>query len=106
MSVDPNLVIERRAVISGAGQSEIGRRLYRDPLELTLDGCLAAIADAGLTTNEIDGIATYPGPMDVPPGFSGAGVVDVQDALRLELGWWSGGIEAPGQLGSVINACL
>jgi acetyl-CoA acetyltransferase len=97
---------EADTVISGVGQSDVGRRLYRDPLELTLDACLAAIEDAGLTTKDIDGIATYPGPMSVPPGFSGAGVVDVQDALRLELGWWSGGIESPGQLGSVINACL
>jgi acetyl-CoA acetyltransferase len=97
---------EADTVISGVGQSDVGRRLFRDPLELTLDACLAAIEDAGLTTEDIDGIATYPGPMSVPPGFSGAGVVDVQDALRLELGWWSGGIESPGQLGSVINACL
>ena len=97
---------ESHTVISGVGQSDVGRRLYRDPLELTLDACLAAIADAGLTTKDIDGVATYPGPMAQPPGFSGAGVVDVQDALRLELGWWSGGIESPGQLGSVINACL
>ena len=103
MSID---VIERKAVISGVGQSDVGRRLYRDPLELTLDACLEAIADAGLTTKDIDGVATYPGPMSVPAGFSGAGVVDVHDALRLELGWWSGGIESPGQLGSVINACL
>lgn len=99
-------VIERRSVISGAGQSDVGRRLFRDPLELTLDACLAAITDAGLTTADIDGVATYPGPMAQPPGFSGAGVVDVQDALRLELGWYTGGIELPGQLGSVINACL
>jgi len=106
VNIDPSLVIERRAVISGAGQSDVGRRLYRNPLELTLDACLAAIADAGLTTAEIDGVATYPGPMGQPAGFSGAGAVDVQDALRLELGWWSGGIESPGQLGSVINACL
>jgi len=106
MTVDPDLVIERRAVISGAAQSEIGRRLYRDPLELTIDACLAAIADAGLTTADIDGISTYPGPMGQPAGFSGAGVVDIQDALRLELGWWQSGIESPGQLGSVINACL
>ena len=96
MNIDPSLVIERRAMISGVGQSDVGRRLYRDPLELTLDACLAAIADAGLTTADIDGVATYPGPMAVPPGFSGAGVVDVHDALRLELGWWSGGIESPG----------
>jgi acetyl-CoA acetyltransferase len=106
VNIDPSLVIERRAMISGIGQSDVGRRLGRDPLELTLDACLAAIADAGLTTKDIDGVATYPGPMSVPPGFSGAGVVDVHDALRLELGWWSGGIESPGQLGSVINACL
>ncbi len=106
MNIDPSLVIERRAMISGIGQSDVGRRLHRDPLELTLDACLEAIADAGLTTADIDGVATYPGPMAQPPGFSGAGVVDVHDALRLELGWWSGGIESPGQLGSVINACL
>ena len=38
-------IIERRSVISGAGQSDVGRRLFRDPLELTLDACLAAIDD-------------------------------------------------------------
>jgi acetyl-CoA acetyltransferase len=97
---------ERRAVISGVGQSDIGRRLYRDPLELTVDACLAAIADAGLTTADIDGISTYPGAMDNPLGFSGAGVTDVQEALRLELSWYAGGLELPGQLGAVVNAVL
>jgi len=103
---DLDLVGERRAVISGAGQSDIGRRLYRDPLDLTLDGCLAAIEDAGLTTADIDGISTYPGNMDTPAGFSGAGVVEVHEALRLDLNWWSGALELPSQLGAVINACL
>ena len=42
-------ILERRACISGIGQSEVGRRLGRDPLGLTLDACLAAIEDAGLT---------------------------------------------------------
>jgi len=106
VAFDPNTIIERRAVISGAGQSDIGRRLFRDPLDLTLDGCIAAIEDAGLTRKDIDGIATYPGMMDNPPGFSGAGLVEVQDALRLEVGWYTGGIEFPSQLGAVINACL
>ena len=96
---------ERRAAISGMGQSAIGRRLGRDPLELTLDACLAAIADAGLTPRDIDGLATYPGAMGGAPGFTGAGLVDVHDALRLELDWYTGGIELPGQLGSVIDAC-
>jgi acetyl-CoA acetyltransferase len=106
MSEALDLVGERRAVISGAGQSDIGRRLYRDPLELTLDGCIAAIEDAGLTTADIDGISTYPGGMDVPPGFSGAGVIEVFDALRLNLNWWSGALELPSQLGAVVNAVL
>jgi acetyl-CoA acetyltransferase len=100
------MIIERRAAITGAGQSDVGRRLHRDPLDLTLDACVAAIEDAGLTTRDVDGIATYPGPMDTPAGFSGAGLVEVQDALRLEVGWYTGGIELPSQLGAVINACL
>jgi acetyl-CoA acetyltransferase len=101
-----DLVGERRAVLSGAGQSDIGRRLFRDPLELTLDACIAAIEDAGLTTADIDGIATYPGAQGAPAGFSGAGVTDVQDALRLNLDWWTGALELPSQLGAVIDACL
>ena len=28
------------------------------------------------------------------------------DALRLDLNWWTGGVERPSQLGSVIDACL
>jgi acetyl-CoA acetyltransferase len=95
---------ERRAVISGVGQSEVGRRIYRDPLGLTIDATLEAVEHAGLRLSDIDGIATYPGNMDVPPGFSGVGVVELQDALRLELDWFSGGLELPGQLGAVANA--
>ena len=106
MSESDELIGERRAVLSGVGQSDIGRRLYRDPLELTVDACLAAIADAGLTPADIDGIATYPGAQDSPAGFSGAGVTDVQEALRLNLSWYGGGLELPSQLGAVINAIL
>jgi acetyl-CoA acetyltransferase len=106
VAVDVNDIIERRACISGVGQSEIGRRLFRDPLELTLDGCLAAIEHAGLTTDDIDGLSTYPGPMGTPAGFSGAGAYEVIDALRLKCGWYNSGLETSGQLGSVINACL
>jgi acetyl-CoA acetyltransferase len=97
---------ERAAVISGVGQSQVGRRLYRPALDLTVEAVLRAIEDAGLTRDDIDGIATYPGNLDVPPGFSGVGVTELQDALRLELRWFAGGLESPGQLGSVVNAAL
>jgi acetyl-CoA acetyltransferase len=99
-------ILERRAALTGIGQSDVGRRLGRDPLELTLDACLAAIEDAGLTRDDIDGLSTYPGAMAAAPGFSGAGVTEVHDALRLNLNWFNGGMESPGQLGSVINACM
>jgi acetyl-CoA acetyltransferase len=94
------------ACISGAAQSDIGRRLGRDPLELTLDACLAAIEDAGLTRDDIDGLSTYPGTMNTPPGFSGAGAYEVIDALRLNVGWYDSGLETSGQLGSVIKAVM
>ncbi len=106
MTRDPNEIIERRACISGVGQSDVGRRLGRDPLELTLDACLAAIEHAGLTRADIDGVSTYPGPTGPPPGFSGAGAYQVIDALRLDCNWYDSGLETSGQLGSVIKACL
>ena len=97
--------LRRQVVISGVGQSDVGRRLGRDPLDLTLDACLAAIEDAGLTRDDIDGLSTYPGNMG-PGGFSGAGITEVHDALRLPLRWFNGGPEHPGQLASVIEACM
>ena len=105
-TVDVNDIIERRACISGVGQSEVGRRLGRDPLELTLDACIAAIRHAGLTRDDIDGISSYPGPMAQPPGFTGATAYEVMDALRLKCGFYDSGLETAGQLGSVFKACL
>ncbi len=99
--------LERRAALTGIGQSDVGRRLNRDPLALTADACLAAIEDAGLRREDIDGLSTYPGNMGgAPAGFSGAGITEVQDMLRLDLDWFCGGPELPGQLGSVVNACM
>ena len=100
-------VRERSAAISGLGQSEVGRRLDRDPLALTVDACLAAIEDAGLRREDIDGLSTYPGGMaGGGGGFAGPGIPEVHDALRLELAWFGGGPELPGQLGAVVNACM
>ncbi|HRW36857.1 MAG TPA: thiolase family protein [Aquihabitans sp.] len=95
------------AIISGIGQSDVGRRLGRSGLDLTIDAALEAIADAGLTVADIDGLATYPGAFPGgPPGFSGPGSPDVHDALRLELSWHRGGIEGPAQLSAVVDAVV
>ncbi len=98
--------LERRAAITGIGQSAIGRRLGRSDLDLTIEAGLAAIADAGLTRDDIDGLSTYPGGGFGPPGFGGPGTPDVQDALRLHLNWHDGGMEGSGQSRAVFAACL
>lgn len=97
-------VLERSAVISGAGVSEVGRRLHRDSWLLMSEAALAAIADAGLDVADVDGVSTYPGPNWSTPGITGGGVDDLRTLLGLSLRWWAGGGETPGQLGSVVTA--
>jgi acetyl-CoA acetyltransferase len=95
---------EHRAVLSGIGRSAIGRRLMVDPRSLAVDACLAAVADAGLTLDDIDGLSTYPG--TAPMGISEGGVTAVEEALRLRPTWTNGGVELPGPGGAVIAAML
>jgi acetyl-CoA acetyltransferase/uncharacterized OB-fold protein len=95
---------EHRAVLSGIGRSALGRRLLVDPLSLTVDACLQAIADAGLEPSDIDGLSTYPGPVGM--GMSEGGATAVEEALRLHPTWINGGGELPGPGGSVIAAML
>ena len=95
---------EHRSVLSGVGRSQLGRRLMVDPLSLTMDACLAAVADAGLALEDIDGLSTYPGPASM--GMSEGGTAAVEEALRLHPTWINGGGELPGPGGSVIAAML
>lgn len=95
-----------RAVVSGIGQSEVGRRLGRSGLSLTIEACLRAIDDAGLDPDDIDGVATYPGPAGPSAGFSGASATQLQDALGLRTKWHLGTAETAGQLGPVMDAAL
>ena len=95
---------EHRSVLSGVGRSAIGRRLMVDPLSLTIDACTAAVTDAGLTFDDIDGLSTYPGGLGM--GMSEGGVTAVEEALRLHPTWINGGMELPGQGGAVIAAML
>jgi acetyl-CoA acetyltransferase len=98
---------ERTTIIRGIGQSAVGRRLGRSGLDLTLEAALAAIDDAGLTVADIDGVATYPGGgQETSPGFNGAGIPEVQDAMRLQLNWFAGGSEGAAQLSCIVNASL
>ena len=93
---------EDDVVISGVGISEVGRRLMRPALSLTVDACLSAITDAGLDLADIDGLATYPGA--APGGMSEGGVTPLEEALAIHPTWISGGGDTPGPTGgNVVN---
>lgn len=98
--------LEGRAIISGIGRSAIGRRLQRSELDLTVEACRAAIADAGLRPADVDGLIAWPGETPGPPGFTGPSAWRTMDALGLRTTWLSGIAEGPGQLAAVMSACL
>ena len=95
-----------KAVITGAGKSQVGRRLGRTGLDLTLEAVLRAIEDAGLDIDDVDGIASYPGPGVPDLGFSGATVQEVRNSLGLRSRWFISATETAGQIGPVIEACM
>jgi acetyl-CoA acetyltransferase/uncharacterized OB-fold protein len=94
---------EDKVALTGIGSSKIGRRLMVDPLSLTVQACLSAVEDAGLNLADIDGLATYPGAG--AGGLSEGGVTAVEEALRLQPTWISGG-QFPGPTGAVVSAML
>ncbi|MDX3116223.1 thiolase family protein, partial [Streptomyces scabiei] len=101
----PGPRFEDRAVISGAGASRIGRRLMVPPLDLTVEACEKAVADAGLTLDDIDGLSTYPGG-GAYGGFAEGGVTALESALGIRPVWHNGAGETFGPGGSVIAAML
>ncbi|CAJ1499621.1 thiolase C-terminal domain-containing protein [[Mycobacterium] burgundiense] len=95
---------EDKAAITGIGASRMGRRLMVPPLSLTIEACEAAIADAGLTMADIDGLSTYPG-LDVA-GMGEGGVSALEGALGIQPTWINGGMDTFGPGGSVIAAVM
>jgi acetyl-CoA acetyltransferase/uncharacterized OB-fold protein len=96
---------EDRVAFTGIGMSRIGRRLGVDPISLTVDAARRAVADAGLTMADIDGLATYPGGA-AAGGHSEGGITALEELLRIRPTWFNGASETPGQGGSVVAAML
>jgi acetyl-CoA acetyltransferase len=90
--------------ITGIGQSEVGMKLPRPPLLLTLDAVKEALDESGLTIDQIDGVSTYPGRTAALLGFSPVGTDELIDALGMKVTWYAGGGEITSQLGAVVAA--
>jgi acetyl-CoA acetyltransferase/uncharacterized OB-fold protein len=95
---------EEHSAITGVGASRLGRRLMVPPLSLTIDACEAAVADAGLTLDDIDGLSTYPG-LDIA-GMGEGGVTALEGALGIRPTWINGGMDTFGPGGSIIAAMM
>jgi len=85
---------EQRAIISGVGISRIGRRSGIPGLELTEEAARLAIADAGLTPADIDGISTMG---DTPVHATAA-------ALGIDPRYTGGGFDTGGLLSPAMSA--
>ncbi|WP_040796898.1 thiolase C-terminal domain-containing protein, partial [Nocardia higoensis] len=96
---------EDDVALTGIGMSRLGRRLMVPPLELTVEACERAVADAGLTMDQIDGLSSYPGGGNIG-GFGEGGIGALEAALDIRPTWYNGGIETFGPGGSVIAAML
>lgn len=85
---------ERDAIISGIGISQIGRKTGIAGTELTRSSCAQAIADAGLTPADIDGLASMG---DTPIHLAAT-------ELGIEPTYTGGGYSTGGLLSPVIAA--
>jgi acetyl-CoA acetyltransferase len=94
------------AAITGIGMSKVGRNLNRPAMDLLLDAAIEAMADAGLTRDDIDGITTYPGRNNNSPGMSPLGVGEVRNALGLKTRWHSATPEGPAQMSAIMVAAM
>jgi acetyl-CoA acetyltransferase len=100
------MVVKNEAYITGIGQSQIGMKLTRHPLLLTLDAVKEALSEADLTIDQIDGVSTYPGRVPQMLGFSPVGADELIDALGIRATWYAGGGEITSQLGAVVAAAM
>lgn len=96
---------EHKGAITGIGMSQIGRRLGVPALQLTLDACDAALADAGLSYDDIDGLSSWPGMVPIG-GFAEGGVIALDDALGIRANWHGGDGSGFGPAGSVVDAAM
>lgn len=95
---------EKQVRITGVGQSEAGRPSSKTALQLTLDACLEAIADAGLTPGDIDGLTTYPGLAQDAGGFSPVGATEAMLALGLTPAWVGASTEGHAHMSAIVSA--
>lgn len=88
-------ILEQGAIISGVGMSTIGRRTGQATIDMTSAACRAAISDAGLAAQDIDGLTSLG---DTAPA-------EAATVLDLSPRWTGRGFDTGGLLSPVMSAC-
>jgi acetyl-CoA acetyltransferase len=97
---------EKQVCITGAAQSKVGRPSDRSAFQLTLDACYAAVADAGLTMADIDGIGTYPGKFTEGGGIGPVGTTEAAFALGIRPHYVISSADGHSHMGPIFAAIM
>jgi len=95
-----------KAAITGAGLSDLGRNTGRPAMAHLAQAAQRALASAGLTRDDIDGICTYPGKAENSPGMSPLGTGEVRNALGLQTRWHCAAPDGPSQMAPLMIAAM
>ena len=98
---------EHQVCITGIGQTPAGRPSNRTGLQMTLDACLEAIADAGIKVDDVDGLICHPGKSQEGGGISPTGTVETMMALGIRPVWTNpSSHEGPGHMAAIFMGIM
>lgn len=101
------MLAEHQVCITGIGQTPAARPSDRSALQLTLDACLQAIADAGIAVDEVDGLICHPGKTTEGGGISPVGTVETMMALGIRPVWTNpSSHEGPGHMAALFSGIM
>ncbi len=95
---------EKQVCITGVGQSAVGRPSPHGAARLTVDACLQAIADAGLSRSDIDGLTTYMGASGDGSGIGPISATETMFALGISPTWIGTSVDGHNHMGAIAGA--
>ena len=95
--------LDGKVAIAGVGYSQIARDTGRSEGSLAVEACKNALADAGLTIADVDGISVWPD--RISSVFEGPSIAYMHRALGMkDTKFWQAYGSGPAQLSSIVGA--
>jgi len=92
--------LDGKVALAGVGYSQIARRTGRSEGSLAVEACKNALADAGLTIDDVDGISVWPD--RISSAFEGPSIAYMHRALGMKnTRFWQAYGAGPAQLSSM-----